>query len=78
MDMGYGNNSGGGGASADDDEDMEFCRGMPMTMSMEGFQSSLFFNNIGGSNKANCITFLFTNWKLDSSGKFFGAMSKIK
>ncbi|OEU19327.1 copper transporter [Fragilariopsis cylindrus CCMP1102] len=50
-------------------DNMDFCKGMFMTMSMKGFQSALFSNN-----KSDCLTFLFTNWKLDSSGKFLGAM----
>ena len=62
-------------ADANDDnyynDNMDFCKGMFMTMSMKGFQSALFSNN-----KSDCLTFLFTNWKLDSSGKFLGAMSK--
>jgi len=60
-------------ADANDDnyynDNMDFCKGMFMTMSMKGFQSALFSNN-----KSDCLTFLFTNWKLDSSGKFLGAM----
>merc|ERR1740130_2666125 len=59
-------------AGADDNyynDNMDFCKGMFMTMSMKGFQSALFSNN-----KSDCLTFLFTNWKLDSSGKFLGAM----
>ena len=64
-------------ADANDDDNyyndnMDFCKGMFMTMSMKGFQSALFSNN-----KSDCLTFLFTNWKLDSSGKFLGAMSKF-
>ena len=55
----------------DNDDGMYFCKGMSMTMSMGGFQSALF-----SGERADCITFLFTNWKLDSSGKFVGAMSK--
>lgn len=34
--------------------------------------------NNNNNNKSDCLTFLFTNWKLDSSGKFFGAMSKLE
>jgi hypothetical protein len=71
---------------ADDDNydynDMDFCKGMFMTMSMKGFQSALFSSNSNinnnNNNKSDCLTFLFTNWKLDSSGKFFGAMSKLE
>ena len=55
----------------DNDDGMYFCKGMSMTMSMGGFQSALF-----SGGRADCITFLFTNWKLDSPGKFVGAMSK--
>eukprot|EP00536_Pseudo-nitzschia_multiseries_P011762 jgi/Psemu1/244084/estExt_Genewise1.C_4150049 len=51
------------------DEFQGFCNGMPMSMSMEGFQSTLL-----SGGQANCITFLFTNFRLDNSGKFFCAM----
>lgn len=44
-----------------------FCNGMSMTMSMSGFQSAL-------TSPADCLTYLFRNWKLDSVGKFQGAM----
>ena len=54
----------------DYESEMEFCKGMSMTMSMSGFQSALF------SKDADCITFLFREWKLDHPGKFVGAMSK--
>ena len=58
----------------DDDHDgMEFCRGMPMTMSMGGFQSALFSKS---RRPADCIVFLFTGWKLDRPGKYVAAMSK--
>jgi hypothetical protein len=50
---------------------MNFCRGMSVTMSMGGFQSALF-----SRSPADCITFLFTDWKLDHPGKFVSAMSK--
>jgi len=52
-----------------DDDTTGFCKNMPMTMSMGGFQSALFF---GG--RADCITFLFPGWDLDGSGKFVSAM----
>ena len=58
--------------SGDYDERMDFCKGMSMTMSMGGFQSSLFSHE-----PADCITFLLTGWKLDRSGKFVGAMSEF-
>jgi hypothetical protein len=78
MDMNMNMNDDAGAADADDDnyynDNMDFCKGMFMTMSMKGFQSALFSNN---NNKSDCLTFLFTNWKLDSSGKFLGAMSKL-
>ncbi|KAG7343616.1 Ctr copper transporter family protein [Nitzschia inconspicua] len=64
-----------------------FCNGMSMVMSMSGFQSSLFLsssssshNNNNNNNKnnntntADCLTYLFRNWRLDTSGKFQGAM----
>jgi len=41
-----------------------------MTMSMGGFQSALFSKG----HPADCITFLFTEWKLDRPGKYVGAM----
>jgi len=49
---------------------MDFCKGMPMTMSMGGFQSTLFSKD----RPSDCITFLFSEWKLDRPGKFVGAM----
>jgi hypothetical protein len=51
------------------DGDEEFCNGMSMTMSMGGFQSSFL-----GKQKADCLTYLFKNWVLNTSGKFQGAM----
>jgi hypothetical protein len=51
-----------------------FCQGMSMTMSMSGFQSALF----GTTHPADCLTYLFTNWRLDSVGKFQGAMSEFE
>ncbi|KAG7371618.1 Ctr copper transporter family protein [Nitzschia inconspicua] len=56
-----------------------FCNGMSMIMSMSGFQSSLFWSSSSGSssdnnNTADCLTYLFRNWRLDTSGKFQGAM----
>ena len=75
MDMNMNMNDDTNTDDANDDnyynDNMDFCKGMFMTMSMKGFQSALFSNN-----KSDCLTFLFTNWKLDSSGKFLGAMSK--
>ena len=56
----------------DYEKGMEFCKGMSMTMSMSGFQSALFSKD----HPADCITFLFSEWKLDHPGKFVGAMSK--
>ena len=57
----------------DDDmnNDNDFCNGMSMIMSMSGFQSGLF-----GTKKSDCITFLFTKWTLETSGKFQGAMGE--
>mmetsp|Transcript_20165 Transcript_20165/g.41553 ORF Transcript_20165/g.41553 Transcript_20165/m.41553 type:complete len:189 (+) Transcript_20165:122-688(+) len=52
------------------ESEMDFCRGMSMTMSMGGFQSALFSKG----HPADCITFLFTEWKLDRPGKYVGAM----
>jgi hypothetical protein len=49
------------------DDSPRFCEGMSMTMSMSGFQQGL----KGG---ADCLTYLFRNWKLDERGKFQGAM----
>ena len=45
----------------------EFCNGMSMIMAMGGFQWSLF-------SKGDCITYFAPNWKLNSAGKFQGAM----
>mmetsp|Transcript_49732 Transcript_49732/g.57392 ORF Transcript_49732/g.57392 Transcript_49732/m.57392 type:complete len:274 (-) Transcript_49732:469-1290(-) len=75
-DDGGDNNSNGSDDDVDDNYGMDFCRGMSMTMSMKGFQSTLFFkkNNNNINNNADCLTFLFTNWKLDSPGKFSSAM----
>lgn len=53
------------------DDRMDFCKGMSMTMSMSGFQSALF-----SDSPADCITFLFSEWELNRSGKFVLAMSK--
>lgn len=58
-----------GSGSGSDDYGMDFCRGMSMTMSMGGFQSALF-----SKSPADCITFLFVDWKLDRPGKFVLAM----
>lgn len=55
------------------DRDEEFCNGMSMTMSMGGFQSSLF-----GKQKADCLTYLFKKWMLNTSGKFQGAMGTFE
>lgn len=57
-----------------DENDESFCNGMSMTMSMSGFQTALF----GAKNKpaADCLTYLFHHWTLDSSGKFQGAMGE--
>lgn len=55
-----------------DNYGMDFCQGLPMTMSMKGFQSA--FLNSNNNTTADCLTFLFTNWKLDKSGKFVEAM----
>ena len=54
------------------ESEMDFCKGMSMTMSMDGFQSALFSNG----HPADCITFFFPEWELDRPGKFVGAMSK--
>ncbi len=54
------------------DSMMDFCKGMSMTMSMDGFQSALFSKG----HPASCINFFFPEWKLDRPGKFVGAMSK--
>jgi len=56
-------------AESNSDDGMDFCRGMSMTMSMSGFQSAFF-----SRGPPDCITFLFTDWKLDRPGKFVGAM----
>lgn len=61
-----------GGGDYDYKSGMDFCKGMSMTMSMGGFQSALFSKD----RPADCITFLFTEWKLDHPGKFVCAMSK--
>jgi hypothetical protein len=55
------------------DNNDDFCNGMSMIMSMSGFQSALF-----GTKKsaADCLTFLFTKWTLETPGKFQGAMGE--
>mmetsp|Transcript_10888 Transcript_10888/g.31632 ORF Transcript_10888/g.31632 Transcript_10888/m.31632 type:complete len:212 (+) Transcript_10888:56-691(+) len=57
------------GEEISEDNFHQFCNGMPMSMSMGGFQSTLL-----SKGQADCITFLFTQFRLDESGKFFGAM----
>jgi hypothetical protein len=56
-----------------DDDSMNttpFCKGMmSMTMSMGGFQWSLF-----GKEAADCLTYFVSSWTLDSRGKFQGAI----
>mmetsp|Transcript_663 Transcript_663/g.1575 ORF Transcript_663/g.1575 Transcript_663/m.1575 type:complete len:201 (+) Transcript_663:134-736(+) len=52
------------------ESEMDFCKGMSMTMSMDGFQSALFSKG----HPADCITFFFPEWELDRPGKFVGAM----
>mmetsp|Transcript_8954 Transcript_8954/g.17326 ORF Transcript_8954/g.17326 Transcript_8954/m.17326 type:complete len:214 (+) Transcript_8954:230-871(+) len=52
-----------------DDEFKGFCKGSSMTMSMGGFQSTLF-----SGGQADCITFLFVSFRLNSAEKFFCAM----
>jgi len=70
-----GNNNIDGNEDDDDDDNygMDFCRGMSMTMYMKGFQFTSFPNK-NNDKKADCLTFLFKNWKLDSPGKFSSAM----
>ena len=59
------------GGDFSDDEFKGFCKGMSMTMSMGGFQSSLF-----SGEQADCIAFLFVPFRLNSVEKFFCAMRK--
>lgn len=47
----------------------EFCKGMFMVMSMSGFQWSLV-----GREPGDCLSYFAPDWKLDSRGKFQGAM----
>jgi hypothetical protein len=55
-----------------DNDNNDFCNGMSMIMSMSGFQSALF----GTKKSADCLTFLFTKWTLETPGKFQGAMGE--
>lgn len=48
----------------------KFCNGMPMVMSMGGFQWSLGKHE----TKPDCLNYFVPAWKLDDSGKFTGAM----
>jgi hypothetical protein len=53
------------------DDDNNFCRGMYMTMFMDGFHSSL------GQPKdkpSRCLTYFVSSWRLSNKGKFIGAM----
>lgn len=55
--------------SGDDDDDA-FCVGMPMVMAMGGFQWSLGKTK----GKPDCLNYFVPAWKLDDSGRFWGAM----
>lgn len=54
----------------DDDEDA-FCRGMYMTMFMDGFHFSL---GRSKDNPSDCLTYFVSSWRLSEKGKFIGAM----
>ncbi len=54
--------------SSNEDE-TPFCKGMFMVMSMGGFQWSLV-----GREPGDCLSYFAPAWKLDSRGKFQGAM----
>lgn len=47
----------------------DFCSNMFMVMAMSGFQWSLF-----GKTPGDCLSYLTPAWKLESRGKFQGAM----
>lgn len=51
------------------DEGSDFCNNMFMVMAMSGFQWSLF-----GKTAGDCLSYLAPDWKLESRGKFQGAM----
>jgi hypothetical protein len=49
-----------------------FCRGMPMTMFMDGFHWSL--DNSNSQHQPPCLNYLIESWLLDQGTKFRGAM----
>jgi Ctr copper transporter family len=73
---------------SDDNEDQQpFCRGMPMTMFMDGFHWSLWrrsHNNTSSSalpaaadmvhKPPRCLVYFVSSWELSEEGKFKGAM----
>eukprot|EP00980_Cylindrotheca_fusiformis_P029169 scaffold22742_cov139-Cylindrotheca_fusiformis.AAC.2 len=58
---------------SDDANEEKFCNGMPMVMAMGGFQWSLGRRG-GDDDKPDCLNYFVPPWKLDSSGRFIGAM----
>jgi hypothetical protein len=71
----------GGDTSADDEP---FCRGMPMTMFMDGFHWSLWWRSHNTTTTAttttttakppHCLVYFVSSWELSDEGKFKGAM----
>ena len=68
---------------SNNDNSNSFCResGMPMTMFMDGFHSSLWSYWWNSSNTTTttrpsleCLSFLVRTWMLSDAGKFVGAM----
>jgi hypothetical protein len=53
------------------DDDNTFCRGMYMTMFMDGFHSSL---GRPKDKPSRCLTYFVSSWRLSEKGKFIGAM----
>jgi hypothetical protein len=53
------------------DNDNNFCRGMYMTMFMDGFHYSL---GRSKDNPSRCLTYFVSSWRLSDKGKFVGAM----
>jgi hypothetical protein len=53
------------------DNDNTFCRGMYMTMFMDGFHYSL---GRSKENPSRCLTYFVSSWRLSDKGKFVGAM----
>jgi hypothetical protein len=53
------------------DDDNTFCRGMYMTMFMDGFHFSL---GRPKDKPSRCLTYFVSSWRLSEKGKFIGAM----